>query len=182
MCAGVRASGIRGCSGMLGEFAILDVSHHTPVCGVRITGTNTAPAYTNTMTFSMVPVTKAYSLTDEPPPSNLRPTTAPLDPNRTDPGRADAPGATRLPPLPSPSAATPRENEFPPSPSPKSKRARARARASTQLAQITPHAAAVAEQDWPTRPTHQRGGGEGGGSAVVEVLFALQRLPCCLLL
>ena len=57
-------------------------------CGVRISGTNNAPAYTYTMTFSMVPITEAYSMTGEPPPSNLRPTATPLDPNRTDPGQA----------------------------------------------------------------------------------------------
>ena len=66
-------------------------------CGVRITGTDTAPAYTYTMAFSMVPITTAYSMAGEPPPSNLRPAAAPLDPNRTDPAQADAPGATRPP-------------------------------------------------------------------------------------
>ena len=40
-------------------------------CGMRTTGTDTAPSYTYTMTFSMVSVTEAYSMTGEPPPSNL---------------------------------------------------------------------------------------------------------------
>ena len=69
-------------------------------CGVRIAGTNnTAPAYTYMMTFSMVSITKAYSMAGEPPPSNLRLTATPLDPNRTDPGQADAPGTTTTPPF-----------------------------------------------------------------------------------
>ena len=130
-------------------------------CGVRITGTDTTPAYTYTMTFSMVSIAEAYSMTGEPPPSNLRPTTAPLDPSRTDPGQVGAPGTTRLSPLPSPSPATPRENDPPPSSSPTSKRARARARASTQSAQNTPHATAVAEHDWANQadpPTTVAGG------------------------
>ena len=46
-------------------------------CGMRATGTDTAPSYTYTMTFSMVSVTEAYSMTGEPPPSNLCPTVAP---------------------------------------------------------------------------------------------------------
>ena len=107
-------------------------------CGVRIAGTSTAPAYTYTMTFSMVSLAKAYSMAGEPPSNSLRPTAAPLDPDQTDPRRAVAPGATRPPPTPSPSPATPQENGCPPSPSPESKRACARARgASTQSARIT---------------------------------------------
>ena len=70
-------------------------------CGSRITGTNTAPVYTYTMTFSMVSITEAYSMTGEPLPSILRPTTASLHPSRTDPGQAGAPGTTRPSPLPS---------------------------------------------------------------------------------
>ena len=55
-------------------------------CGARITGTNTAPAYTYTMAFSvMAPITEAYSMTGEPLPSILRPTTASLHPSRTGP-------------------------------------------------------------------------------------------------
>ena len=68
-------------------------------CGVRIAGTDTAPAYTYTMTFSMVPIATAYSMAGEPMPSNLRPAAAPLDPSRTEPAQADAPGATRPPPF-----------------------------------------------------------------------------------
>ena len=120
-------------------------------CGVRTTGTNTAPAYTYTMTFSMVSIATAYSMTGEPPPSNLRPTTAPLHPSRTDPGQANAPGTARPLPLPSPSPAALREDGPSPSSSPTSKRAHARARASTQSAQNAPHATAAAAQDWATQ-------------------------------
>ena len=78
-------------------------------CGMRTTGTDTAPSYTYTMTFSMVSVTEAYSMTGEPPPSDLRPTAAPQDPDRTDPRQADDPGATRDPPPPPSAGHTARE-------------------------------------------------------------------------
>ena len=137
-----------------------------PPCGVRIAGTSTAPVYTYTMAFSMVLLAEAYLMAGEPPPDNLRPAAAPLDPHQTDPRRAVAPGAARPPPTPSPSPATPHGNGCPPSPSPESKRAHARARAPTQSAQIAPHAAALAEQDsahLTDPPTADHGGAKYRG-------------------
>ena len=123
-------------------------------CGVRTTGTDTAPSYTHTMTFSMVSVTGAYSMTGEPPPSDLHPTAAPMNPNRTDPGQADGHRATRLPPTLPPRPATLHGNGCPPSPSPTSERARARARTPTQFAPTTHHAATPTARDGalPTAP------------------------------
>ena len=123
-------------------------------CGMRIAGTDAAPSYTYTMTFSMVSVADAYSMTGEPPPSDLRPTTAPVNPNRHDPGQAVGPRATRAPPTPSPQTATLHVNGCPPSPSPTSARARTRARAPTQFAPTTHHAATPTARDGalPTVP------------------------------
>ena len=133
-------------------------------CGMRTTGTDTAPTYTHTMTFSMVSVTEAYSMTGEPPPSNLCPTAAPQDPDRTDPRQADDPGATRNPPLPS-QPATLHGNGDPPSPSPTSARARARARTPTQLAQTPRHVATLTAHDAPPPdcPTDDSCGRHRGG-------------------
>ena len=76
-----------------------ELKAHLPhPCGVRITGTNSAPTYTYTIAFSMVPITEAYSMAGEPaPPRKLRPTATPLGPHRTDPGQTYAPGTS--PPL-----------------------------------------------------------------------------------
>ena len=112
------------------------------------------------MTFSTVSVTKAYSMTGEPPPSHLCPTTAPLDPDRTDPRQAGDPGDACAPPLPS-RPATMRGTGDPPSPSPTSARARARARTPTQPAQ-TPHRAVTlvaTDAPPPTAPPMAAAGG-----------------------
>ena len=116
---------------------------------MRIAGTDTAPSYTYTMAFSMVPVADAYSMAGEPPPNDLRPTTAPVNFNRNDPGQADGHHATRPPPTPSPPPATLHGNGCPPSPLPTSERARARARTPTQFAPTTHHAATLTAHDGP---------------------------------
>ena len=95
-----------------------------------------------TMAFSVVSVTEAYSMTGEPPPSNLCPTAAPQDPDRADPRQANDRGTTRNPPLPS-QPATLHGNGGGASPSPTSARARARARTPTQLAQTPRHDATL---------------------------------------
>ena len=121
-------------------------------CGMRTTGTDTAPSYTYTMTFSMVSVAEAYSMmTGEPPPSNLCPTVAPQDPDRTDPRQGDDPGAARNPPLPYQPATLYGDGD-PPSPSPTSARARARTRTPTQLAQTPRHVATLTAHDPPRPP------------------------------
>ena len=121
-------------------------------------------AFLSKMTFSMVPITEAYSMTSEPPSSNLRQTATPLHPNQADPGQATAPSTT--PPLPLSFAGRITRNQIPPSPPPmSSRRARVRTRTSGQPARVTPHATAVAEQEWtyPADPPATVAGGYRGG-------------------